>query len=220
MNELTVATFNIRYGRGIDDRIDLGRTSAAIAACGASIVALQELDRDQERSGHVDQPAALAELTGLHVTFFPQIVSEAGEYGIALATSAPLEAEFVALPRFRNEEPRGVIAAEGYGLTVLATHIATRPPARTLHLRALGDIVGDARPPVLLLGDLNAGPRALGPLRDAGMSGGPRVATTMTRRKRRIDWILVTPPARLVSARTVMTDASDHLPLAGTIETG
>jgi len=68
-----LATFNVLHGRQI---LDDGRPSLtasgtatvhplidAVASLGADVVALQELDRYQERSGRVDQARAIAEAT-------------------------------------------------------------------------------------------------------------------------------------------------------------
>ncbi|MEU9047150.1 MULTISPECIES: hypothetical protein [unclassified Kitasatospora] len=69
-----LATFNVLHGRQL---LDDGRppTTAsdtttvhplveAVASLDADVVALQELDRFQERSGRVDQARAIAEATG------------------------------------------------------------------------------------------------------------------------------------------------------------
>ncbi|MFE4601544.1 endonuclease/exonuclease/phosphatase family protein [Kitasatospora indigofera] len=80
---LRLATFNVQHGRRIPDE---GRPSAtadtatasdsatdvaavqplvdAVASLDADVVALQELDRLQERSGRIDQARAIAEATG------------------------------------------------------------------------------------------------------------------------------------------------------------
>jgi endonuclease/exonuclease/phosphatase family metal-dependent hydrolase len=215
---MIVATFNIHHAEGVDGKVDLERVADLIARTEGEIIALQELDRGHPRSGRVDQPRALAELTGLHVDFFPTLNKDRFEYGIGIASRVPLQSSFVDLPRRGSEEPRGAIVAEMNGITVIATHLATERQPRTLHMRALADLVRDARPPVLLLGDLNARARGTRPLREAGLAGGPRVSSTMVRRKKRIDWILATPPLGVVSAHTLPSQASDHLPLIAAVE--
>jgi endonuclease/exonuclease/phosphatase family metal-dependent hydrolase len=218
MRTLVVATFNIRHGRGLDGRVDLGRTADAIAQTNAEVIALQEVDRGHERSGRLDQVARLEELTGLHIHFSPTVVRDGFEYGIALASRSAVDTSYLSLPRLGDEEPRGAIAGEVEGMTFLTTHLATKRSARTLHLRALGDLARDARPPVVVMGDLNAGARGIRSLRGAGLAGGPRIPTTMARSRRRVDWILAGAPARLAEAHTIPTDASDHLPLVATLE--
>jgi endonuclease/exonuclease/phosphatase family metal-dependent hydrolase len=215
---MIVATFNIHHAEGVDGHVDLGRIAELVLKTEAEVVALQELDRGHPRSQEEDQPAALAELTGLHLSFFPTLAKRGYEYGIGIASRKPLDPSFVELPRARDEEPRGAIVAGLDGMTLIATHLATERRPRALHMRALADLVMDAGGPVLLMGDLNARARGTRPLRQAGLAGGPRVGTTMVRARKRIDWILATPPLDIVSARTLASEASDHLPLVAKVE--
>ncbi len=55
---MKLVTYNIQFGLGKDGRNDLQRISAAVE--GADIIALQEVERNWEHSGHVDQPEILA----------------------------------------------------------------------------------------------------------------------------------------------------------------
>ncbi len=57
---MRILSFNIQYGRGIDDRYDLERTCERIR--GADIACLQEVEQHWQRSGDVDQPAEIARL--------------------------------------------------------------------------------------------------------------------------------------------------------------
>ncbi len=55
---MKVVTYNIQFGLGKDGRNDLQRIAGAVE--GADIIALQEVERNWERSGNVDQPGVLA----------------------------------------------------------------------------------------------------------------------------------------------------------------
>jgi len=55
---MKVVTYNIQFGLGKDGRNDLQRIAGAVE--GADIIALQEVERNWEHSGQVDQPAKLA----------------------------------------------------------------------------------------------------------------------------------------------------------------
>ncbi len=59
---MKIVTYNIRYGIGIDDRLDLPRIARELE--GADIIGLQEVDRFWRRSGDVDQAEELARLLG------------------------------------------------------------------------------------------------------------------------------------------------------------
>ena len=211
---LRVATFNIRHGLGTDGRLDLDRTASVVKATGAGLIALQEVDRRLPRSDSVDQAAVLGDATGMHATFAPTLRRAGGEYGIALLTDVPVEATAEPFPRVAGEEPRVMLVCSWRGVTIVAAHLAQRGAARAAHTTALARRAAALRAggePVVVLGDLNQGPRTLGGLRAAGFAGGPRRATFS--RRRAIDHILAGPGVRLESTWTIRSDASDHLPL-------
>jgi endonuclease/exonuclease/phosphatase family metal-dependent hydrolase len=65
MAPMRLATFNILHGRSPDDgRVDLARFAAAVRELDADVLALQEVDRDQPRSGGADLTAVAAEAMG------------------------------------------------------------------------------------------------------------------------------------------------------------
>ena len=218
MPEATVATFNIRHGRGLDGRVDLLRTADAIHRCRADLVALQELDRFNPRSAGADQPAELERLTGLRITFVPTVARAGWEYGIALAVRGPArpEVEVVDLPRLANEEPRRAAVARWLGLGVVATHLAVEPTVNAAQQEALERIVAPLLPGAVILGDLNRGVRALGWLGRAGVSAARVFGGTLHPwwSFRRIDHVLAGPAVTMARPRTVPTRASDHRPVA------
>ncbi|MGH2819795.1 MAG: endonuclease/exonuclease/phosphatase family protein [Actinomycetota bacterium] len=220
MAALRVATFNLRHGRGLDERVDLERTAATIEALGASMIGMQEVDRRLPRSGRVDQPARLADLTGLSVSFFATLGGRGAEYGLAVASDGPLEGRLHVLPRVGGEEPRGVIVSRWRETWVLVTHLSDRPGARIAQTVALGRIAGELAGPKILMGDLNQTRRHLGPLRAAGLEGGPdRHASKPGRwRRKQIDFVLAGGGLRVQRSWAVRTDASDHLPVVAEIE--
>jgi endonuclease/exonuclease/phosphatase family metal-dependent hydrolase len=76
---LRVGTFNLRHGVGVDSILDLQRAAAVIEEMDAEIVGLQELDRGVQRSGGLDQPRLLGELTGYDVRFHRTTRTGGGE---------------------------------------------------------------------------------------------------------------------------------------------
>jgi endonuclease/exonuclease/phosphatase family metal-dependent hydrolase len=102
-----LATFNVLSGRTPgDDQVDPGRFAAAVASLDADLLALQEVDRRQPRSGYVDLAAVAAEaggavahrfaaaMTGLpDGTWSPATGEDAADapaYGIALLSRYPV----------------------------------------------------------------------------------------------------------------------------------
>ncbi|SBT41365.1 endonuclease/exonuclease/phosphatase family protein [Micromonospora auratinigra] len=58
---MRLATFNLLHGRSLTDGlVDPDRLSAAVTALDADVLALQEVDRDQTRSGNLDLTAIAA----------------------------------------------------------------------------------------------------------------------------------------------------------------
>src|SRR5437762_3345786 len=77
---LTVMRYNIHHCEGTDKKLDVARIAAVINAAKPDLVALQEVDRNTNRTNHVDQPAELAKLTKMHVFFGKAMDFEGGEY--------------------------------------------------------------------------------------------------------------------------------------------
>ena len=104
---MRVATFNVLSGRTPgEDHVDAGRFAAAVASLDADVLALQEVDRGQPRSGYVDLAGVAAEaggaiehrfaaaMTGLpDGSWTPTIDSDPADapaYGIALLSRHPV----------------------------------------------------------------------------------------------------------------------------------
>ena len=191
----------------------MDRVAAVIARLGAEVVALQELDQGLERSAFADQPAALAELTGLTVEFHPVLARGRGHSGIALAAPGPLRSEKVDLPRLRDEEPRAAVVARWEGVTIVGTHLSRSREARTVQLAALARLAAEVEPPVVVMGDLNERRGGLGPLFRAGLSDGRRLPSPG-----RIDHVLAGRGLRVASTSTFRSNASDHAALTGDLK--
>ena len=218
--KLRVATFNVHHCEGSDGILDVGRTASVLAQADADVIGLQELDRNLARSGHGDQAAELAPRLGMEVRFWPTLRRSDGEYGLGIASAAPLhDARFVSLPRLGQEEPRGAVTALYAGVRILVTHLSTDRRARAVQLAALAAIVAGFDGPLILMGDLNLGPRSLGPLRRLrlrGAFGHPTFPALLV--PRQIDHILVSRQIQLHRSWTIPTGASDHLPLFADVE--
>ena len=215
--QLRVATFNVHHGEGLDGILDLERTAAAIAETVADVVALQELDRNMERSGGVDQPAELGRLLGQQVVFFPTLErAGGGQYGIGFAARVPItDARFVPLPQLGTEEPRGAITARCAGIGLVCTHLSTQRRPRDVQTDAIAAIAGGLERPVVVMGDLNQDRAGLRALLGVGFEGTFGHATLARRfpRRRQLDHVVVSPGSEIQRAWTVDTPASDHLPL-------
>lgn len=209
---MIVATYNVRHCLGLDRRIDVERVAAVVRATGADVVALQELDRGLLRSRRVDQPAAIGELAGLSVAFGATVRRRGGEYGIGLGARGSLDVRVEPLPGRPGVEPRVALVATVGGLRVVATHLSLDADVRRVQVGRLAELAAGPGPAVVV-GDLNAPRRELGPLLDAGFDAGPRRLTFGRVQRRQLDYVLAGPGVRHVRVWTLRSDASDHLPL-------
>lgn len=72
--ELTVLSWNIRHGRGLDGVVNLDRIAKEILRAGVDIAILNEVDNNWgPRSGYANQPELLGRLTGLNVAYFASL---------------------------------------------------------------------------------------------------------------------------------------------------
>lgn len=227
-------TYNIRNGRGRDDRVDLDRIAGVIASYGPDVVALQEVDAGRPRSGGLDQTAYLADQLAMTAAFAATIEHGAGErYGLATLSRLPLRgSRRVALPAQpirRRSEPRCALVTRlvwpgpGHELDVVNTHLSVLAGERPAQIAALAAcLAGDE---VVVVGDFNCTPwspayRTLA-----------RALVPATRRVRSwparwplvpIDHILFRGPLEVVHAgawtAAAARDASDHLPVVAELE--
>jgi endonuclease/exonuclease/phosphatase family metal-dependent hydrolase len=246
-----VMTYNIRHGRGNDDRVDLGRIAEVIRSNNPEVVALQEVDRFWTRSGNVDQPAELARLLDMHACFAPNLdltsrspIDRPCQYGVLMLSKSPiLSWSHFRFPAADGWEPRGLLEARidvpMFGeIAVLATHFQAGPPdreqeakrQRAEQARLTAERVRALRCPVIVMGDLNAGPDDLEPaslpgeaaLSDAWAvagsgSGYTFAASPDVPAQSRIDFILVSAEFTVAQVQVPIDPgtrmASDHYPV-------
>ncbi|MCD2185568.1 endonuclease/exonuclease/phosphatase family protein [Actinomycetospora soli] len=189
---MRLATFNLLHGRSpADGVVDPDRLVAAVASLDVDVLAIQEVDRGQDRSGRADQTSLVAGALGAgDARFVPALVGTPGEswrpaevgdvdaeptYGVGLVSRLPVArwrriplgsspARLPLLidarrPALVRDEPRVAVAAELAGPgpvgTVVATHLSFAPGVNVVQLLRLARALRDARPPIVLLGDLN-----------------------------------------------------------------
>ena len=230
----SVMSFNICHGQGMDGKVDLERTAAAINRETPRFVGLSEVDCRTRRTGGVDQAAELARLTDMHATFGPAIDFQGGKYGVAiLSRDRPISSRQIPLP---GKEPRTLLLAEFEDCIVGVTHLsvskddAERRESVELMRAALAEKTDK---PVFVMGDWNSRPQSdvLAGLRkfvtvvsdETGRtfhgrpSAGPEAEQEYC-----IDYIAIdsahAPDWKVVSRRTVKDETtSDHKPIVVTV---
>ena len=118
---ITMLTYNIRHGAGMDNAMNLERQAAIIKACEADVVALQEVDSVTNRSGMIDEAAYLAQENEMVGTFGRAIDFDGGKYGVAvLSKEKPLSVKNIPLP---GAEPRTLLVCEFEQFVFACTHL-------------------------------------------------------------------------------------------------
>ena len=226
------------HGVGADGRLDLERTADTIAAAGADLVGLQEVDRHfSARSRFVDQAGWLGERLGMHVAFGANLDLEPPEpgrprrqYGNAvLAVPEVLGWRNVPLPGPAGTEPGGLLEAlvvvDGGPLRFLVTYLQNRSqPARLAQVDVVGR--GDGRPsPAVVARDLShaarlrRAPATTAVAEDAWAAWRGRGHTfPATAPASRIDYVLATPDLVATAAVVIDSRASDHRPVRADLE--
>jgi len=167
---MRIVTFNTRHGLtpgGSVDTEDLARYCATLEA---DVLALQEVDVRAARSGGVDQPAVVANATGMAGYFGEAChVGRRGHYGNALLVRGIIDqVETLPLPRLvRHAEQRSFILADvivdDRVFTVAATHLSVHPEEAAAQLEAVLVALRSCHVPRVLLGDLNLRPEQVAP---------------------------------------------------------
>ena len=110
---MRLASFNVLHGRSLaDGQVSTECLAHACASLEADVLALQEIDRNQARSGGVDQTAAVAEAMGTgHWRFEPALIGEPGA-----TWRAAEDGDHVAGPAGGRDDPASADAGYGVGL--------------------------------------------------------------------------------------------------------
>jgi endonuclease/exonuclease/phosphatase family metal-dependent hydrolase len=230
-NTFRVMTYNIHHGEGLDKKVDLKRIADLISQEKADIVALQEVDRNTERTGKRDFPAEFAQLTGMSCVFSNNWPVLGGEYGTAILTRFPItKREHSLLTMVGSTEQRGLLQAHikigDREVVVMNTHIDHRrgDEERLESVKQFdGVIQKKAELPIIFCGDFNDLPgsrtyeRMNALLDDSWKLIGKGEGWTIPaeRPRRRIDYIWISKKNSIVPLRAWVpeTEASDHRPV-------
>ncbi|MEW6183013.1 MAG: endonuclease/exonuclease/phosphatase family protein [Bacillota bacterium] len=226
---LKVLTYNIRHGKGLDDKVSLGRVAAVIAASGADLAALQEVDGYTPRSGFRCQAVTLGRRLKMR-SFYGATLKAAGlpVFGNAILSGLPVRGfKRWVLPG--KGEQRGLtevtIADAGTQWSFLTTHLGLSVEARVMQVGMITEVLDGISRPFILTGDFNClhDAEELAPLytrlRDAALEADRTFATFPAGKpEERIDFVFVSPHWVVHGVKRIDSEASDHLPVLAILE--
>ncbi len=233
--QLRVAAYNIKHGRGMDDRVDLERVAAVLRALDADVITLQEVDDRTERTGGVDQVAVLADLLGYEGHHGPHRPYQGGFYGNAVLTRLPVVAQRThPIPAASGSAlavHETVVEVGARRISLVSVHLAGTPEERTAQAEAVSATFGG---PAILAGDFNGRPddtavRRLARTWHVGTKRGDPRTYPAPQPDREIDFVMwrtgeragAGDPIELRLADHWVVDepmASDHRPLVAVFE--
>lgn len=217
-SRLTVVSFNTHRSYGPDG---MDRIAAEIRRARADVVLLQEVDRFWPRTRGVDQAAWFARALGMEYVFGANVVSGRRQYGTVTLTRHPVvDQRSTRLPNAAGGEQRGllqtVLDVDGREVSVYNTHLQNGMPGlRDRQAWVVAGVVGSDPRPVVLGGDLNAGPSSVAVrhlrthLRDTWRRVGRGPGAT-NRGGARIDYLLASDDFTPTGAQVLPSAVSDH----------
>lgn len=231
-------TYNIHSCIGTDRRHDPKRIADVIAATGADIVCLQEVDVGRQRTAGIDQALNIAEHLTMTSHFHSALNVAEEQYGDAILTAFPTRVIRQGMLPSRGEQ-RGALLAEvlvgDQTVHVCVTHFGLRARERNEQAQALlgsdwlkPSLAANAN--LVVAADLNAVPssKAFGLLTQhltntASILPGPRKSTFPSRFPLlRLDHVLISGGLKVVETQVIDTKlariASDHLPVLVALE--
>ena len=124
---MRIASFNIHHGA--DVQMNMGILGEDIAAVGADIAGLQEIDQFVKRSGNQDTLALISAAAKLpHKGFSRGIDLQGGAYGTALISRYPILSFSVTMLESGTAEQRSlghaVLDADGRKIHFINTHLS------------------------------------------------------------------------------------------------
>lgn len=225
---LTVVTFNIRHGKGIDGKLSLSGAARTLQKINPHIVGLQEVDNFIPRSFFQKQARKLARYLGARYAFAPNLKwARCMGYGNAAISKFPI------LKTYNTLLP-GDLEQRGLQYCLLSlpgtrpvhffnTHLGLSTKDRTVQINAIIEKLPERHKPVILTGDFNTSLNSpelqplLKRLRHTG-AGKKLLTYPAPEPQYSIDHIFVSHHWQVKDIKVVKSRASDHLPLVCTLE--
>lgn len=161
---LSIMSFNIRHGKGMDGNVDFSRIAKEISLVQPDVVALQEVDNGTARIGGSDSPKTIARLAGDYAGYFASAMDfDGGKYGNAILTKTP-PVHYTYYPLPGAEEPRVILILEFEKFYIGSVHMSLDKDSRIAACRQLAQIAKkaiDKDKLFFIAGDFNLEPNSM-----------------------------------------------------------
>ena len=161
-----ILSYNIYHGATTRGDYNLDVIARVITDADPDLVALQEVDFNTNRSGHIDLATELGIRTHMAPLFGRAMYYDGGEYGEGILSKYTfIRTRNVPLPYTPGNEPRTALEAvvvlpSGDTIAFVGTHFDHLNPEtdRVAQAEKVNDVFTSSPYPIILAGDLNAQP--------------------------------------------------------------
>lgn len=161
---ITVMTYNIHAGLGVDFVYSLDRIADLIRAERVDLIGLCEVEQKTQKVNFDDQAKLIADRLGFYHAYGPIFARPTGFFCNALVSRYPILSHRVhQLPNPNRTQARAALEAQvdvdGTIVTVFVTHLEVADSgSRVAQAEALADIASSTPTPRIIMGDFNATP--------------------------------------------------------------
>lgn len=221
--KITVMTYNVRNGVGLDGQRDHARIAEIIKSRKPDFVGIQEVDSMTNRASRTYVLGEIADAAGMVPEFASAIKYDGGLYGIGLLSeNRPDSIKSIPLPG--REEPRTLLVAYFKDFVIANTHLSLTAEDALESVKIIKNALKSERDrPVIFMGDLNSHPDS--PVieelaRDFTIISPDAPSFPANEPNERIDYIMISKgiPFTIDSAEVIpAATASDHRPVSITL---
>ncbi len=156
-HQVTFLTYNIHFGVGMDDRLDLERIVQNILVADPDIVGLQEVENGRITSQGVDMAQWIARALGMYYYYYPAVNEHA--FGCVLLSKYPIvNVTAYQLPTIELERVliHGKIQLNTtFAIDVFVTHLGLEDDNTTAQIEFILSKTSQISGPKVLMGDFN-----------------------------------------------------------------
>ena len=156
-SQITFMTYNIHFGVGMDDKVDMERLAQNILTENPDIIGLQEVENGRFTSEGIDMTLWFANRLGMYYRYYPAVNNEG--FGVAILSKFPiLETNNYDLTSIQLE--RVLLHCKiqiniTFSLDVFVTHLGLDNENQTLQIQEILSYTNLITGPKILMGDFN-----------------------------------------------------------------